>query len=265
MPRGVRGCNFNSLQFEFATEVIVETYENRFLRSGQRTLEGCRTVGLLSFVVLLLHLALFAQEGPPQEQGPFREPELVELVSLDPTLHLDIRYATSDNLAKRPVYREARAFLQRPAAEALIRAHHSLKVKGYGLLIFDGYRPWSVTKIFWDITPPEKHLFVANPVEGSKHNRGCAVDLSLYDLKTSRPIEMPSTYDEMSERSYPTYQGGTAAQRAARDPLRSAMERQGFTVYPTEWWHFDYKGWNQYPILNLSFSEIKTGKSSSQK
>jgi D-alanyl-D-alanine dipeptidase len=101
-------------------------------------------------------------------------------------------------------------------------------------LIFDGYRPWSVTKIFWEVTPPDKHEFVANPAEGSKHNRGCAVDLSLYDLKTGREVEMPSVYDEMSEKSYPTYEGGTVAQRRARDLLRAAMEKEGFSVYPSE-------------------------------
>jgi zinc D-Ala-D-Ala dipeptidase len=216
------------------------------------------TISLFISIVLVPHIASYAEEGPPKESGPFREADLVELVSLDPTLHLDIRYATPANLAGRPVYTEPRAFLQRPAATALVRAHLVLKQKGYGLLIFDGYRPWSVTKIFWDITPPEKHEFVANPAEGSKHNRGCAVDLSLYDLKTGHEVEMPSVYDEMSERSYPTYEGGTVARRAARDLLRTAMEKEGFTVYPSEWWHFDYKDWKKYPILNLPFSEIKT-------
>jgi D-alanyl-D-alanine dipeptidase len=214
------------------------------------------TAPLLS-VALLFCSGLLAQEGPPQEQGPFRKPELVELISLDPTIHLDIRYATSNNLVGRPVYTEARAFLQKPAADALVRVHLSLKPKGYGLLIFDGYRPWSVTKVFWDITPPEKHEFVANPAEGSKHNRGCAVDLSLYDLKTGREVEMPSVYDEMSERAFPTYLGGGSAERAARDLLRAAMEKEGFAVYPSEWWHFDYKDWSHYAILNLAFSEIR--------
>jgi len=216
-------------------------------------------MAFLSWIALSPDVVSCAQESPPKENGPFREPELVELVLLDSSLRLDIRYATSHNLVGRPVYTESRAFLQRPAAEALVRANRSLKQKGYGLLIFDGYRPWSVTKIFWDITPPEKHEFVANPAEGSKHNRGCAVDLSLYDLKTSQEVEMPSVYDEMSERAYPTYQGGTVAQQAARDLLRTAMEKEGFTVYPSEWWHFDYKDWKQYPILNVPFSALKAG------
>jgi len=223
--------------------------------------ESFALVVIVSLVISTLvapHAAAFlAQDGPPKESGVFRKAQLTELILLDPNVHLDIRYATSNNLTGRPVYDEPRAFLQRPAAKALVRAHRALIKKGYGLLIFDGYRPWSVTKIFWDVTPPDKHEFVANPAEGSKHNRGCAVDLSLYDLKTGREVEMPSAYDEMSKRSYPTYEGGTVAQRSARDLLRAAMEKEGFNVYPTEWWHFDYKDWKKYPILNLSFGEIK--------
>jgi D-alanyl-D-alanine dipeptidase len=193
---------------------------------------------------------------PPVEQGVFRKSDLVDLAALHPQIKLDIRYATSDNFLSTPVYSSARAFLQRPAAEAMLRAHRELLKQGYGLLIFDAYRPWYVTKIFWDATPPDKHEFVANPADGSRHNRGCAVDLSLYDLKTGREIEMTGGYDEMSERSYPEYAGGTAEQRAHRQLLRSEMEKQGFTVYPTEWWHFDYKYWKEFPIQNVPFEQI---------
>jgi D-alanyl-D-alanine dipeptidase len=182
----------------------------------------------------------------------------VELVTLDPSIRLDIRYASSNNLVGRPVYPEARAFLQRPAAEALVRAHCGLKDKGFGLLIFDGYRPWSVTKIFWDVTPPAKKNFVADPANGSKHNRGCAVDLTLFDLATGLEVEMTSAFDEMSERSAADYAGGTPEQRERRDILRRAMETEGFTVYPHEWWHFDYKDWPLYRILNIPFADIRT-------
>ncbi|HSE50399.1 MAG TPA: M15 family metallopeptidase [Terriglobales bacterium] len=192
---------------------------------------------------------------PPVEQGK-RKPELVELVNLDPTIKLDIRYASANNFLSTPMYTEARAFLQKPAAAALVRAHRRLKKQGYGLLIHDGYRPWYVTKMFWDATPADKHEFVADPSEGSRHNRGCAVDLSLYDLKTGREVAMPSGYDEMSERSYADYPGGTAEQRRLRDLLRRAMEREGFQVYEQEWWHFDYQDWKKYPILNVPFEKL---------
>lgn len=193
---------------------------------------------------------------PPLEQKQFRRPELTDLAKLDPRIKLDIRYATTDNFLSTPVYTSARAFLQRPAALALLEAHRELMKQGYGLLIFDAYRPWYVTKIFWDATPSDKHEFVADPAQGSRHNRGCAVDLSIYDLKTGREIEMPGVYDEMSERSYPRYTGGTPQQRAHRDLLRAAMEKQGFTVNPSEWWHFDYQDWPEYGIRNTRFEDL---------
>jgi D-alanyl-D-alanine dipeptidase len=117
--------------------------------------------------------------------------------------------------------------------------------------------------MFWDATPPDKHDYVADPRQGSRHNRGCAVDLTLYDRKTGRAVEMPGLYDEMSERSHANYTGGTPEQRRLRDLLRSAMEAEGFTVYEFEWWHFDYKDWKLYPIGNLTFDQI--GRSSSHR
>jgi D-alanyl-D-alanine dipeptidase len=199
-----------------------------------------------------------AQDGPPREAGPLRAPDLVELIKLDDSIKLDVRYATPNNFAGRAVYREARAFLQRPAALALARASRALKRHGYGLAVFDGYRPWAVTKLFWDITPADKKQFVADPAKGSRHNRGGAVDLTLYDLKTGRQVSMPGEYDEMSERSHIDYAGGTPEQRRLRDLLRAAMEAEGFMPYEPEWWHYDYKDWREYPVLNLGFSEISS-------
>jgi zinc D-Ala-D-Ala dipeptidase len=199
--------------------------------------------------------ALKAQ--PPEEHGKFRKSDLVELITLDPRIKLEIRYATNNDFLSTPVYTSARAFMQRPAAQALVRALHDLEKQGYGLLIFDAYRPWFVTKIFWDATPPNLHEFVANPAEGSRHNRGCAVDLTLYDLRTGQEVPMPGVYDEMSERSYPEYSGGTAEERATRQILRAAMEKQGFKVFKTEWWHFDYHDWPHYAIQNTPFEKIK--------
>ena len=193
---------------------------------------------------------------PPAEDGPFRPVELVEVVSLDATIRLDIRYATPDNFLSTPVYDSARAFLQRPAAEALVRAHRSLREQGFGLLIHDGYRPWYVTKTFWDATPVELRWLVANPAHGSRHNRGCAVDLTLYDLRTGRPIDMGGTYDEATERSYPDYPVTTDLARWHRELLRQVLEDEGFTRNFDEWWHFDYRDWRSYPILNLAFEHL---------
>jgi zinc D-Ala-D-Ala dipeptidase len=210
-----------------------------------------------SFVIIFLLLLISCAGKPPDEKGNFKKSDLVELIKLDSTIHLDIRYATSNNFLGKPVYKEARAFLQRPAAEALVKVNEELKPFGYGLVVFDGYRPWSVTKTFWDITPEDKKQFVANPKNGSRHNRGCAVDLSLYELSTGREVQMPSEYDEMSDRAYSNYEGGTEGQRKLRDFLRSKMEANGFKVLDVEWWHFDYKDWKSYRIGNIAFEDIK--------
>src|SRR5262249_48202264 len=161
---------------------------------------------------------------PPEPKGEFLKPDLVDLTTLDDTLKLDVRYATTNNFLGTPFYTKAMAYLQRPAAEALLRVHRKLADEGYGLLIHDGYRPAHGTRMFWDATPAENHVFVANPDDGSRHNRGCAVDLTLYDRKTGKAVSMTGGYDEMSDRSYPDYLGGTSQQRWHRDLLRRAME-----------------------------------------
>ena len=159
-------------------------------RSG-RALRVCRVLGLALAVVGVLQ----AQSGPPADPRATKPADLVELVKLDPTIKLDIRYAGTNNFLGKPVYPQARAFLQRPAAEALVAAHRDLKAHGYGLLIHDGYRPWAITKLFWDMTSGYQREFVADPAQGSKHNRGCAVDLSMYDLAFGTAVEMPSGYE----------------------------------------------------------------------
>jgi D-alanyl-D-alanine dipeptidase len=194
---------------------------------------------------------------PPLEEGDFREPDLVEVVTLDDTIKLDVRYATTNNFMGAIFYDEPKAFLQRSAAKALVAAHKTLKTQGYGVLIHDAYRPWYVTKMFWDATPESQKIFVANPENGSRHNRGAAVDITLFDLETGLPLRMVGGYDEFSERSYPGYPGGTSLQRWHRELLRRAMEAQGFEVYEYEWWHFDYKDWSKYPILNMTFDQLE--------
>jgi CubicO group peptidase (beta-lactamase class C family)/D-alanyl-D-alanine dipeptidase len=231
----------------------------RFVRSPAGRVDGfvLNRGRILGFRFEKTADAIPGRDLPPVESGTFRDADLVELTTLDPSIRLDIRYATASNFVGRPVYPEARAFLQRPAAEAVVRVQRALKAVGYGLVVFDGYRPWAVTKLFWDITPPEKRNFVADPKEGSKHNRGCAVDLSMIDLKTGREVEMPSPFDEMSERAAAKYPGGPPERREKRDLLRGAMEKEGFEVYPDEWWHFDFKDWKLYRVLDIPFRDIR--------
>lgn len=181
---------------------------------------------------------------------------MLELIKLDPTIKLDIRYARTDNFVGRAVYPEARAFLQKPAAEALLRVHRKLKEQNLGLVIFDGYRPWTITRLFWEVTPEDKRKFIADPNEGSRHNRGCAVDLSIYDLETGELLPMPTDFDEFTERASPDYKGGTKTETANRDLLRRLMEAEGFTVNRNEWWHFDYRDWADYAICDLAFADV---------
>jgi D-alanyl-D-alanine dipeptidase len=193
---------------------------------------------------------------PPVETGDFLPADLVDLTTVDRRIKLDIRYAGSNNFMGIPLYERSGAYLQRPAAEALRRAQEALAAQGHGLLIHDAYRPWFVTWMFWEATPPDARMFVANPAKGSRHNRGCAVDLTLYDLKTGKVVEMPSRYDEFSGRAHADFVGGTTKQRALRALLREAMTAQGFEVYAEEWWHFDYRDWRRYAIGTKTFSEL---------
>lgn len=196
------------------------------------------------------------QAEPPVETGEFQPASLVDVIRLDPSVRLDIRYATTNNFTGAVFYQSSRALMQRPAAEATVRAHQKLAQHGLGLLIHDAYRPWFVTKMFWEATPDTMKDFVANPMNGSRHNRGCAVDLTLYDLLTKEPIQMVAGYDEFSARSFPLYPGGTSRQRWYREKLRHVMESVGFSVYEFEWWHFDFRDWKKYRIGNIPFEKV---------
>ena len=184
-------------------------------------------------------------------------PDLVDVAALDPTLRLDIRYASKNNFLGAPVYDEARAFLQRPVAEALVRVNRALRTAGFTLRIHDAYRPWWVTKVFWEATPPVSRDYVADPAKGSVHNRGCAVDVDLVRSTDGSEASMPSGYDEMSVRSHADYAGAAPEARHHRDLLRSAMEAEGFKVLKEEWWHFDHASSGDYPNMNLPFAAIR--------
>ena len=193
-------------------------------------------------------------QGCPRRQTARRERRLPRARSRrsgETRRHDQTRHPLRDDeqlpQARRSTRRRRRTCRSR-RRRRVVRVHKKLKEQGYGLMVHDAYRPWAVTKMFWDATPQKQHIFVADPSKGSRHNRGCAVDLTLYDLKTGKPVEMVGGYDEMSDRSYPEYLGGTSLQRWHRELLRHAMESEGFTVYEAEWWHFDYKDWRKYGI-----------------
>ena len=193
--------------------------------------------------------------NPPILDSLASHKKLVDLKKLDDEFQLDIRYASTNNFMRSKFYMNERAFFNMSAADRLIEAKNDLKELGYGIIIYDAYRPWFVTKMFWEGTPENLKHFVANPENGSSHNKGCAIDIGLYDIETGESIVMISGYDEFTERAYPNYMGGSKKQRDIRDMLIQVMERNDFTVYEYEWWHFNYNGCDS-GIMNYSFEEL---------
>ena len=193
--------------------------------------------------------------NPPILDSLDSHKKLVDLKKLDDEFQLDIRYASTNNFMRSKFYKNERAFFNMSAADRLIEAKNELKKLGYGIIIYDAYRPWFVTKMFWEGTPENLKHFVANPENGSSHNKGCAIDIGLYDIETEESIDMISGYDEFTERAYPNYMGGSKKQRDIRDMLIKVMEKNDFTVYEYEWWHFNYNKCDS-GIMNYSFSEL---------
>ncbi|MXV49743.1 D-alanyl-D-alanine dipeptidase [Pedobacter sp. HMF7647] len=179
---------------------------------------------------------------------------LVEIKKAIPSIRLDIRYATTNNFTGKVMYDAPRAFARMPVVKALKQVQAELQKKGLGLKIFDGYRPYAITIKFWNAT--DKKEFVANPKNGSRHNRGCAVDLTIIDLKTGKEIDMPTGYDSFSEKASPDYSDLPAVQKANRDMLRSVMESHGFKVIDNEWWHFDFTGWEKFALMDIPFNNL---------
>ena len=175
----------------------------------------------------------------------------------DSGFRFDIRYSRTDNFTGMKVYSSPSFFLVEGAALDLIRAAKSLRSEGFGLLLFDGYRPWSVSKLFWDRASPHDRQFLADPASGSSHNRASAVDLSLFHLDSGTPVEMPSDFDEMNEKSASNYSGGSELSRFHRDLLRGAMESHRFTGIANEWWHFNHLDRHEWPVMNVSFEEVR--------
>ncbi|ASU36503.1 M15 family metallopeptidase [Mucilaginibacter xinganensis] len=185
-----------------------------------------------------------------------QQPELrlVEIKKYIPAIVLDIRYATTNNFMHRKMYEQGRAFARLPVVLALKEMEEDLKNRGLGLKIYDAYRPYSVTVKFYKETPDTN--FVADPRKGSKHNRGCAIDLSLIDLKTGKELEMPTGFDSFSRKAAANYPDLPAQQLANRELLKSIMQAHGFKVIATEWWHYDFNGWAKFPLLDIPFETI---------
>lgn len=180
--------------------------------------------------------------------------ELIDIKKAIPSIVLDIRYATKNNFMQQVMYKQARAFARKPVVEQLKKIQSILKKKGYGLKIFDAYRPYEITLAFWEKASDKN--FVANPAKGSKHNRGCAVDLTIIDLKTGKDVPMPTPYDSFEAAAAPHYDKLPAEIIKNRDFLIATMQENGFKVIYNEWWHFDFNGWQNYDLMDIAFEEL---------
>lgn len=177
---------------------------------------------------------------------------LVDLASLG--IPLDIRYATADNFMKKPLYPVAKAYLRAPAARALADVEHDLAARGLGIKVYDAYRPYRVTEAMWE--PIKNPDFVADPAKGSRHNRGAAVDLTLIDPHTGTEVPMPTGYDDFTERAAHAYMDLPADALANRTLLRDVMVKHGFDPLPSEWWHYDFRGWEGFELMDVGLEEL---------
>lgn len=184
------------------------------------------------------------------------EKELVNLEKFVPHILLDIRYATKNNFTGEPVYRIARAFARKPVAVALKKAQADFEKLGYRIKIYDGYRPYSATVKFYELMKGDT-TYVANPYKGSRHNRGCAIDMTLVDKATGKELQMPTEYDAMQKESWPSTPVSNPEAQKNREILIQVMEKHGFKVYSTEWWHFDFVGWEKFEVMNVDFESLE--------
>ncbi len=183
---------------------------------------------------------------------------LKQMVALDryvSNIKTDFVYATANNFTHQVLYIKPNAYLRLAAAKALQSVAINLKTKGLGLLIYDAYRPYSVTKTMWQIVPDDR--YAANPAKGSGHNRGIAVDLTLYDLQTGLPLQMPTPFDDFTEKAHHDYMQLDSVILANRQLLKTAMEQQGYKALDTEWWHYYLPNAAYFELLDIDFKQMK--------
>lgn len=183
------------------------------------------------------------------------ENTLLNLEGLAPNLRKDVKYATTDNVTKQVLYSTPGVFLRKPAAEALKKIAEELALNGIGLVVYDAYRPYSITKKIWEFVLDED--FAASPKTGSRHNRGCAIDIGLYDIVSGELLEMPTVFDDFTEKASHKYMKISPQQRINRALLRTVMEKHGFKALESEWWHYDYSSWQSFDLMDISFEDLK--------
>ena len=180
---------------------------------------------------------------------------MVELKSKIPSLIYDIRYATTNNFTGTKLYQKGnQTFLRLPAANAIKAVQNELALKGYGLKIWDAYRPYKATQTMWNLVQDER--YVANPAKGSGHNRGLAVDVTIIDLATGKELHMGTGYDNFTDTAHHSFQNLSATVLQNRTLLKTTMEKAGFTALPTEWWHYYWPNDKAYDVMDFSFEQL---------
>jgi D-alanyl-D-alanine dipeptidase len=185
----------------------------------------------------------------------FPEKRLVDLETYIPGIALDIRYASKNNFTGKRIYPAAKAYLRLPAAQAIKNIEAYLRASDLGLKIFDAYRPYSATLKFYEVYPDTN--FVAAPWHGSRHNRGCAVDLTIIHLDTGKELEMPTPFDDFTEKAGHQYMNLPDTILQNRALLKKVMTDNGFAHYDYEWWHYDFVGWENYKLLDIGFGDLE--------
>lgn len=224
-------------------------------------------------LILFLSICFFTKQLHAQKENPYHleifseiaiydslvtvnpDNTLVDLEKYIPGIVLDIRYATKDNFTGQKVYDAPRAFVRKLVADSLLKVQNELKTNGLGLKIFDAYRPYSATLKFYEVYPDTN--FVAAPWRGSMHNRGCAVDVTLIDFITKKELEMPTPFDDFSRKSGQLYMDLPQKVLQNRKLLRDMMVKYGFLQYDPEWWHYNFKGWEKFELMDISFDELQ--------
>lgn len=226
---------------------------------------------LYSFAVTILLLISFIADAqnkygltPTDYAGYIKsiqtnpDKELVDLEKFIPGIVLDIRYATTNNFTGEKIYHLAKAYARKPVAEAVKKAQAELVKQGLGIKIFDAYRPYSATVKFYEVY--KDTTYVASPYRGSRHNRGCAIDMTIVNLKTGEELPMPTEYDSFKKEAWPSTSVKDPVIRKNRQLIIDVMQKYGFKVNGSEWWHFDFIGWNKYEVMDIDFEELEPGR-----
>jgi zinc D-Ala-D-Ala dipeptidase len=195
-----------------------------------------------------------SQPAVPVQQPPAQGPELVNVATVVPDAGIDLRYATSDNLTGHPLYTVAVAYLRPATAKKLAAVVADLKTQGYGLKVWDAYRPLAAQKALYKASPVKG--LVADPKKGSMHNRGAAVDVTLTSLPGGENAEMPSGFDDITQKARVAYAGASDTAKKNRTVLIATMTRHGFRSISNEWWHFDDRSERNAPLLDIPLDKV---------